>query len=215
MKTLEDVLEEIRPTPDPDFVADMERRMKLRLPPPRAAAPAELDLSRIRPRPVVAVAASALLALLITVSVTGGARTKGSRPAAQPLVEEVAPTAGGSGGPAPAADASAARSLSQPVPPPIGGEDFAPGADVRRIERSAQLTLAADPDDFDSLADAIFRTADRHDGFVLNSLVHPGRGRLQHRVVRAARAGDRGFSRLSTTSHGSRPCAPAASPARM
>ena len=28
MKTLEDVLEEIAPEPDPEFVADMERRMQ-------------------------------------------------------------------------------------------------------------------------------------------------------------------------------------------
>ena len=58
---------------------------------------------------------------------------------------------------------------SQPLPPPGGGQDIAPGTEIRRIERSAQLTLAADPDDFDGIADSIFRTADRRDGFVLQS----------------------------------------------
>ena len=71
--------------------------------------------------------------------------------------------------------ASAARDIAPISPPgggvslPGGGGDFAPGAEVRRIERSAELTLAADPGDFDGLADAIFRTADRHDGFVMSS----------------------------------------------
>ena len=55
MKTLEDVLEEIRPTPDPDFVADMERRMQLGFPPPRKRRLSRVDLASFRPRQFAAV----------------------------------------------------------------------------------------------------------------------------------------------------------------
>jgi hypothetical protein len=170
MQRLEDVLDEIRPVPDPDFVADMEWRMKQAFPPRRARRLPRLDFASLRPRTTAAVAASTLLALLVTVSVIGGGND-GERPAVQPL-EEGFSGGGAAESTAAAPDArvfSQERALSQPVPPPGGGADFAPGADVRRIERSAQLTLASEPDEFDGLADAIFRTADRHGGFVLSS----------------------------------------------
>jgi hypothetical protein len=141
--------------------------MKLGFPPRRKRRLPRIDF---RPRAVMAVAASALLALLVAVSVTGENGSDGDRPVAQPLVEDFEAASGGSvQSDVIASEESAARAIGQPVPPPVGGDDFAPGAEARRIERSAQLTLAADPDDFDGLADAIFRTADRHDGFVLNS----------------------------------------------
>jgi hypothetical protein len=99
------------------------------------------------------------------VSLTGGG-DESDRPTAQTVVAE---DLSGEGRLAAPAAESGGTSLPQPIPPSGGGGDFAAGAEIRRIERSAQLTLAADPDDFDGLADAIFRTADRHDGFVLNS----------------------------------------------
>lgn len=177
MRTLEDVLEEITPTPDPDFVADMEWRMRRGFPATRRRRLPRIDLARFRPRTIAAVAASALLALLVAVSLTDGGGERG-RPATAPVVAEdssggAAEHFSGESGAATAPESMTAVEargtiLSQPSPPPPGG-DFAPGADARRIERSAQLTLASDPDDFDGLADAIFRTADRHDGFVLNS----------------------------------------------
>src|SRR5215210_3133970 len=160
MTTLEDVLEEISPTPDPDFVADMERRMRLGFPAKR-----KRRLPVFRPQQVTLAAASALLALLVVVSVTGG----GDQPTTATTDSVVAEDFGDAAARMAAPEASGATSLAQPIPPPGGGGDFAPGADARRIERSAQLTLASDPDDFDGVADAIFRTADRHDGFVLSS----------------------------------------------
>ena len=167
MKTLEDVLEEIRPVPDADFVADMERRMQLGFPADRRTRrlPGWFGITRVRPRAAVALAASALLALLVAVSLTDGPGDSADRPVAQTLLE-----ASGTADEAlrSAEPAVPGTVLPQPIPPP-GGDGLAPGADVRRVERSAQLTLAADPDDFDSLADAVFRTADRRDGFVLRS----------------------------------------------
>jgi hypothetical protein len=168
MKTLEDVLEEITPEPDPDFVADMERRMQATYTKPRRIP--RLTLPDVRPRPIAAVAASAMLALLVSVSLLGGSEN-GADPD-QPVVA----LEGGSGG----GEAEPQRGLAQdsvgaeivpspPISPPPPDEKVAAGARQRRVERSAQLTLAADPADFDQLADDIFRTTDRHNGFVLRS----------------------------------------------
>jgi hypothetical protein len=144
MRTLEDLLQEIAPTPDPTFVADLEARMQRGF--PRERKP---RFPALRPRPIVAVAASALLAVLVVVSLMGG----DERPAPTQTAAEMA---------APAV-------VDRGFAPPAGGAGVAPGAEIRRIERSAQLTLAADPDEFDRLADAIFRITDQRQGFVLQS----------------------------------------------
>ena len=150
MRTLEDVLEEITPTPDPDFVADMERRMRRGFPKPQ-----KRRLPALRPRPVVAVAASMLLAVIVAVSLTG----EDEKPVPpQTAMEAIAPAV---------EDRAFAPGAS-------GGGAIAPGTEVRRIERSAQLTLASDPDEFDRIADAIFRIADSRDGFVLQSSITQG-----------------------------------------
>ena len=168
MKTLEDVLEEIAPQPDPEFVADMERRMQeLTTEPSRTRLP-RFKLPDLRPRAVAAVAASAMLALLVGVSVLGGGE-EAADPDAPVAMEEsterslAAPMSDSAGG----AVGGAELVPGPPIPPADGR--VAPGAQTRRVERSAQLTLADDPSEFDRLADAIFRTADRRNGFVLRS----------------------------------------------
>lgn len=176
MKTLEDVLEEITPTPDADFAAEMERRMKQGFPArrkprfslPRIAAPS------FRPRAAAAVAASAVLALLVTVSVLGGGGDE--RSADRPL-------ANGATGDDLATQAESRQRSERAVPhgaeslapaSRLPGDDIAPGAGTRHVERSAQLVLGPDPDDFDTVADGIFRIVDRHDGFVLRSSLTQG-----------------------------------------
>jgi hypothetical protein len=101
-------------------------------------------------RSVVAVAASALLAVLVAVSLTGDDEKPGTPQVAMEAVEDRA------------------------FAPSAGGGAIAPGTEVRRIERSAQLTLASDPDEFDRIADAVFRIADSRDGFVLQSSITQG-----------------------------------------
>ena len=170
-----------RRTPDPDFVADMEWRFRHGFPPQRKRRLPRVDLGRLSPRPVAAVAASALLALMVTIAVTGdGGDGDGEQAAlvdpiaSQPTSQSDADlTAAGEEAPrvperrALAQDVAAVE--QQPVPPFGGGGGVAPGAQVRRIERSATITLASDPADFDDVSDAIFRTADRRRGFVLQS----------------------------------------------
>jgi hypothetical protein len=172
MKTLEDVLEEIVPTPDPDFVADMERRMQLGFPQDaRRPRLARFTLPALRPRALAAVAASAMLALLVAVTLVSrddGRRdevavTDAARPAGLAAAPEIQPESDSAAGGGEANGAGTAA----PVPPP--GEDVAPRAGNRQVERSAEITLAADPADFDALSDSIFRIAGRRNGFVLRS----------------------------------------------
>jgi hypothetical protein len=185
MKTLEDVLEEIAPLPDPDFVADMEWRMQHGFPKPARKHPlARLALPNLRPRTVAAVAASTLLALLVSVSLLGG--NGGSEgPKLDRFLSEEAPSSDSGGTAAPQDEMQAARRSGVPEPasttaapsPPIPGrEDVAPGARTRRVERSAQIALASDPADFDGLADSIFAIADRRRGFVVRSSFSQGEG---------------------------------------
>ena len=166
MRTLEDVLEEITAGPRPRLrrrhgVADAARLPGDAQAPPAADRPHPLRPADGRGGRGQRPARAARRGLP-----AGGGDERG-RPAPSPSWPRT-PAGGGtsaSSGIAP----THARRKAAPIPPPVGGGDFAPGADARRIERSAQLTLASDPDDFDGIADAIFRTADRHDGFVLNS----------------------------------------------
>ena len=151
MRTLEGELQEITPAPDPAFVADMESRMRRGFPRKRKGR-----LPSFGARPIAAIAASALLAGLVVVSLTGGDEKVSAPP--QAVTQEIAPAGGDTAN----ADRVAA-------PPFAGGGGVAPGAEVRRIERSAQLTLAADPDEFDQIADGIFRITDQRQGFVLQS----------------------------------------------
>jgi hypothetical protein len=232
MKTLEHVIEELTPEPDPDFVADMERRMQLGFPPERkprfalpkvaraaASALPSMALPRLRPAAVAGAAASAMLALLVTVSLVGGGGDQPQpdqpvaldAPTTEPFVGPTgtaAPREGGGGASvdpagndaggavgareagkvAPAGagarlerrrtaqmapDAVPLESLetvpSGPLPPVGRRRGIAPDVRNRRVERAAQLSLAADPGDFDRIADDVFAVADRRGGFVLSS----------------------------------------------
>jgi hypothetical protein len=181
MKTLEDVLEEITPTPDPDFVADMEWRMRRGFPPKRKPRLPRISFSQLGPRPrmAAAVAASALLALVVVIAVTGGGDDRSEQALVEPFTTEPAPRADNMDGGG-AAEGKYLRRRALRAPTAVAqdevaqtdsasGGGVAPGAQVRRIERSAALTLASDPAEFDDVSDAIFRTAARRDGFVLQS----------------------------------------------
>ena len=179
MKTLEDVLEEITPQPDPDFVADMERRMQQGFAEPgRSRRLPRISLPDLRPRAVAGVAASAMLAVLVSVSLLGGGSEPESPDTPVALKDPATFSADGGGGAARelAAPAAAATEVAPgpPLPPPL--EQVAPDARTRRVERSAQITLADDPSEFDRLANSIFRTADRRHGFVLRSSFTQGDG---------------------------------------
>ena len=97
MKTLEDVLEEITPQADPDFVADMEWRMRHGFPPQdeRSRRLPRLALPDLHPRAWAGIAASGVLALTVTVALVGGS---GDRAADGPIAPFSAEDGGGGGG---------------------------------------------------------------------------------------------------------------------
>ena len=189
MKTLEDVLEEITPTPDPDFVADMEWRMQLGFP-PRASAACRGSTSRSCARGRSPRSRRARCWRCSSrVSVTGGGERSGDRP----------------GAPAPARSPRTSprrrRRVRRARPPrdrPLGA------ACLRRPAAAAIRPRGRDPPhralgrSSRSRRTPTSSTASRtrssgpptgHDGFVLQLLLHAGRGRLQQRLVRAARPG--------------------------
>ena len=183
METLEDMLEEITPTLDPDFVADMEWRMRQGFPSQRKRRLPRIDLARFGPRQVAAVTASAGLAAVVAVALIGSDGEQRMTPAPQQTEafsgagggESDSATGAREAAPAPRSPAlrRALSAEATEAAPDLAFRDrpgnIAPGAEVRRIERSAGITLASDPSGFDDLSDAIFRTADRRNGFVLQS----------------------------------------------
>ncbi|HWH45112.1 MAG TPA: DUF4349 domain-containing protein [Thermoleophilaceae bacterium] len=164
------LLRDDAPDPEPGYAQRMAARRFAAAPRRRLALP--VPGGRL---PALGIAASALVALAVTIGVlrAGDGDVPGD-----------GATVGGSAGlaedhAAPPADAEGLAT----EPSPGGG--IAPGAAVRRIERSAQLTLAAPPDEVAETSDAILAVADRHRGFVLSSETSAGEdpgGRFELRI---------------------------------
>ena len=156
-ETFTDLLrDELSPAPDPHFAAEMDEW---------AAAGFQHRERRTRrwrlrsPLTVVGAAttvATACVAVGIALNNADQASDRG--------------TAGTSGRLAEGAPGSGATDLAAPA----AGLRAGAGEPTRRIERSAQLTLGAPADDFQSVADRIVQVTDRHDGFVLRSQVSTG-----------------------------------------
>jgi hypothetical protein len=194
-------LREERLLPREDFARSLDERVECGFRGAAAAAPATrrplLRWTRGRSAPL-ALATAASVFIVATAVVTSGLlssggngpkRTKGHTAAreirgAQPLskggteVPKAASTtaSGGASGRAPAS----------PTPPP----DVISRARHRRVERSASLTLAPPRDEIEEVADAVIRTTDRYEGFVLDSSVssgEPAAGATLHLRVPATR----------------------------
>jgi hypothetical protein len=142
--------------------------------PPRVASPdaaprlPALAVPRRRMLALAGAAASLLVVIGVALSVSGtdtrDAAPVGetAEPAAQAPSDDLAlrtPPAGGA---------------VQVPPAGAGAARVAPGERERRIERSAELTLAAPEDELDRVADSIVGVTDRHEGFVLRSSVSTG-----------------------------------------
>jgi Domain of unknown function (DUF4349) len=149
--------------PAPAFTRELDARV-------RDGFPRRRRLPRIAlrrpPMPVLAAAASALVALAVVVSLTG---------------KDSPDSVNNTSLSGPASDAQQATPKSaapsdtiEAVPPVGGGSGFEPGADRRRIERSASITLAAPEDKLDDVADDVAAITDRRDGFVLRSSLSTG-----------------------------------------
>jgi hypothetical protein len=158
--------------PDERFAHELGERVAAGFPHRRRGLPgiAGRSLPRIAPLrgrglALTGAAASLLIVVGVALSLSGG---EPSEPAGtRPLAVETGESR--SVAPPPGADAS----TMEPVPPAAEAR-VAPGERRRRIERSAELTLAAPEDRLDRVADQIVQVTDRNRGFVLRSSVSSG-----------------------------------------
>ena len=150
------VLEADMPEPDPAFEAELRKLVRDGFPRKRRLPAFKLN------RPLVAAAATMVLAVAVAVPLLSGGDD-----------ERLTPTSRG-GGEGPSSRQAAPESGSTALSAPPTDDDFAPKAPVRRIERSAALTLAAPADEIDRAADGIATVTDRYGGFVLRSSLSTG-----------------------------------------
>jgi hypothetical protein len=160
------------PRPDPVFASVLGERVRAGFPRRRGTGrlpgPGWPKLRR-PPKVVLAGAAS----IVATVAVVISLQSSESQPEMSGLSDGAAdisalPEESAS---APRAAPGSAIAPASPVSPDGG---FVPGAEDRRIERSASLTLAAPDDRLEDVANDIIAVTDRYDGFVLRSSVSTG-----------------------------------------
>ena len=161
MTTLEHELEIALRAETPRPSAEFTRRMEERL---AAGFPRKSRLRLpVAPLPAIAAAAVLIVALVIGVSLSGGG---GSRDTT-------------SGGGAAAVAVPKVSAESHAAPSNGVAAQTAPAAPltrVRRVERSAALTLAAPGSKLDDVANQIVSVVDRRHGYVLHSTVTTGAG---------------------------------------
>jgi uncharacterized protein DUF4349 len=169
------------PAPDPDFELRMNARLAAEFPPRRTGGGRRIR-ALVTTRPQLAAlgaAASLLVALLVAMSVIGSGGSPPSSSSAQSAKAPAAP--GGGSGPntsaapadkaiAPSASGDEAGSPATPLPVPPGPAGFVGGRN-RKVERSAELVLAAPKDKISQVGDQIVAVTDRYRGFVLSSSV--------------------------------------------
>jgi hypothetical protein len=147
------------PRPDPDFARELGRRVEEGFAKPRRFRLPTMRLPRAR-LPVLAGAAAALIALVVAVGVLrgGGEEDAGTQVAQDsPAVAEPAPQ----------------PTIGETAPP--GGSDLDRAAgSTRRVERSAEMTLAGPAGELQDMAAGVARVAEQHRGYVQSSRISTG-----------------------------------------
>src|SRR4051812_10015565 len=182
------LLREERPEPDPTFTRALDHRVKRGfprgvkgargVPRPRGAAKIGPWLSRFR-TPLALGSVAAVVVIAVVVGSTGPSDEFGGDRGAggSSAPSKAAPSETDSG--AEAAGDSIQKSDRQagggstfaPPPPGGGGSPRSDSRNQRFVERSAQLTLGARPQDLDDVADGVVRVTDSVGGFVGSSSV--------------------------------------------
>lgn len=163
---------EERPTLPPERAAELDARMARRLSePPRHR--------RLVPRlglPQLGFAATALVVIAIGGGLAIDASDSGTDESPQFSSQPAPESAGDSAGAAPGSGADDSDSSSKSAPDAAEAPSVAPaqpptadGRRDRKVERSAQLTLASPREKVDDVATAVVRTSDRFRGVVLRS----------------------------------------------
>ena len=209
------LLREDRPVPAPAFARRLDVQAERGFPRERARTRRfGVKWPRV-PMPALGVAASLVLVVGVTgvvlsqrgdsdVLLSGDGTLEQSKPSAEPSVDSGGGTTGARGGsdaaPTPASPGSASSpTVIGPLPPAPGN----PGADRRQrrqVERSAEVTLAAQPRDIDTAAAKILRVTDQVGGYVVSSTVSSGSsGQFELRVPEPRLAD--ALTRLSRVAH--------------
>jgi hypothetical protein len=179
-------LQALRPTPRPRFAAELDERVAAGFP-RRSGLPRALpSLPAIRFLIPAGGVAAILLAIVFALSAGGGSENSGpERGSSSGLLSQVekfpnhaAPEVSG----AAAGDASGAASEveSSALAAPeqrVGSEapNASPSFHHRAVERSAEVTLAADPKDVDDDASRVFEAVHANNGIVMRSSTEEGR----------------------------------------
>jgi hypothetical protein len=189
------LLREERPDPDPTFARALDDRVKRGFP-RRAqgrAVPAPHGAARLRAwlsgalRSPVALGSAATVVLVAAVvgisqfpNGTDDSGSSGGGSSVAAPAERSAPASGGAGASAGVQDDSEGSSEPQSTvspataPPSGGGSPRSDARTQRFVERSAELTLGARPQDLDDVADGVVRVTDSVGGFVGSSSVTSG-----------------------------------------
>lgn len=191
-------LAELRSTPEQDFAAELDENAAAGFPGGERRLPGAALWDRIRSAPLrrrlMPLGATALAAIVVATAVVATSEPDedlpvstatgdgGGAPTVRPLEAAPAP-AGGSGGAyatageegATALDARTdARRFVLPGAPAPDPGPFASGERRRFVERSAALTLGAEPEQVQPVADEVFGVVGRHNGIVLSSSIADG-----------------------------------------
>jgi hypothetical protein len=149
--------------PDEPFARELGERVAAGFPRPRRR-PRLLT----RALALAGGAACLLVVMAVALSVSTDTRQEDGRHAAPLGSEGPVPSA------APPTGLGAAEERAAQAAPGGGQGRAAPAEEQRRIERSAELTLAAPEDEIERVADGVIQVTDRHRGFVLRSSVSTG-----------------------------------------
>jgi hypothetical protein len=202
-------LQALRPTPRPRFAAELDERAAAGFPRRSRRLAASRDLSFRRtlvPASGFAVLAIAVVTAVLVIGQGEGGTTEDQAAVAPPTAqsttgkhgkglrglseERATPSAGNASGEAHEAETlSSVESTSLSDSP-----SFKPGARHRAVERSADITLAADPNDVADDASKVFEAVHAHNGIVMRSSTQEGAageaGASFDLLIPSARLGD-------------------------
>jgi Domain of unknown function (DUF4349) len=172
-------LRALRPTPHPQFTAELDQRAAAGF--PRRSRLRWPSFNRLRAIPRWRLLSAGAVALLAIVVATAVVDTKDESPSGGGSFLSLYSGESDMEEPAPPEDASAEEAQ------PLSGDSYAAAPDFdgsggaaiarlsnRAVERSAEIVLGADPDDVADDSAQVFDVVQAHNGIVMNSSTHQG-----------------------------------------
>jgi hypothetical protein len=187
-------LEALRPTPRPQFAAELDERAAAGF--PRRSRLPRPDLSKLRDlslkRMLIPAGGFAVIAIAVVTAVLASSEGQDTEP--RTLFSESGEQSAPQSHPSPrnfdgsgpkraaagnsASSAGAATEVAEPqlmIPAEAPTAETKPSLRPRAVERSAQITLAAEPKDVADDASEVFEAVHAHNGIVMRSSTEEGR----------------------------------------